>query len=67
MNLSKIKYQLQEASEKIFDSKLIIVEINALPKEWDGFTSNIYARKESISYEVTGLMFNRRIYNKGYK
>lgn len=51
IKISKIRDQLQGVGKTISDSKLITTVINALPKTCDGFVGDIYARKETPTFQ----------------
>ena len=47
MKIFEMRDQLQELGEVMSDREMTTVVLNALPKDWGNFTSNIYANKEA--------------------
>ena len=45
MRISKIRDQLQELGEVMFDNEMNKVVLNAFPEEWVNFTSSLYGKK----------------------
>jgi len=51
MRISKIRDQLQELGEVMYDREMTTVVLNALPKEWGNFTSSLYGKKETTPFQ----------------
>ena len=50
MRISEIRYQLQELGEVLSDTEMTTVVLNALPEEWENFTSSLYGNKEATPF-----------------
>jgi len=47
MKISKMRDQLQELGEVMSHREMTTVVLNALPEDWENFTSSIYTKKEA--------------------
>ena len=50
MRVLEIRDQLKELGEIMFDREMTTIVLNALPKEWGNFTSNIFGKKEATPF-----------------
>ena len=50
--VSQFKEQLEAIEDKIDQIELIMTALNGLTRLWDSFIQTIYARKESLKFDI---------------